>query len=205
MIIAQWNCNDNAATTTVVDSVGSSDGVYTDNVTGVNTSTGSVASNSKVGTALDLDTDEWINVGNQGGSVKSISLWCNPDGVAGTDYLIDLNGTDYITIETGTVTVNGFGGSTEVVYVNGAIGTTVTAVWCHIVITATDAFTASDLDIGRLGGTGYFDGYIDRVMLFDTILNIDQVKSLYSAGYGTEIVADIDESRRIKRRPVWQP
>ena len=204
MIVAHWKCNDNAATTTVIDDLGGSNGVYTDNVTGVNTSTGSVASNSGVGTALDLDTDEWIDVGNQASSIKTISLWCNPDAVNVTDYLIDLNGTDYITIVNGTVIVNGFAASTEVIYVDGVVATTVTANWHHVVITATSGFTASDLDIGRLGGSGYFDGLIDNVMLFDTTLNIDQVKSLYGAGKGTEIAAETDESRRIKRRPIWQ-
>ena len=202
MIIAHWKCNDNAASTTVVDGVSSSNGVYTDNATGVNTSTGSVASKAGVGTALDLDTDEWIDVGNQAGSVKSISLWCNPDSVtATTDYLIDLDGTNYITIVNGTVTVNGFAaGSTEVIYVDGVVGTTVTANWHHIVITATVGFTASDLDIGRLQGSGNFDGLIDNVMLFDTTLNIDEAKALYHGGHGTEIAAVIDLDRRIKRR-----
>lgn len=203
MIVAHWKCNNNAASTTVLDSVGSSNGVYTDNVTGVNTSTGSVASKAGVGTALDLDTDEWINIGNQGGSVKSISLWCNPDAVNVTDYLIDLDGTNYIKITNGTISVVGFAGSIEVIYVDGVVATTLTANWHHIVVTATAAFTASDTDIGRLEGSGYFNGLIDNVMLFDTTLNIDQVKALYGGGSGTEIPEVTDESRRIKRRQLW--
>ena len=200
MIIAHFKCNDNAANTTVVDGVGSSDGVYTDNVTGVNTSTGTVASKAGVGTALDLDTDEWIDDGNQGGSVKSISLWCNPDAVNVTGHLIDLNGTDYVKQTNATLSVGGFAGSTEVIYVDGAIGTTITANWHHVVVTATEAFTASDLDIGRLEGSEYFNGLIDNVMLFDTTLNIDQVKALYNGGHGTEIAAVVDIDRRILRR-----
>jgi len=204
MIVAHWKLNDNAASSTVPDDLGGSDGTYTDLAAAVNTSTGSVASNSNVGTALDLDTDEWIDVGNQGSSIKTISIWCNPDAVNVTDYLIDLNGTDYITIVNGTVTVNGFAASTEVIHVDGVIASVVTANWHHVVITATSGFTASDLDIGRLEGSGYFNGLIDNVMLFDTPLNIDQIKSLYGAGRGTEIAADTDESRRIKRRPIWE-
>ena len=204
MIIAHWKCNDNAASTTVVDSVGSANGVYTDNATGVNTSTGTVASKAGVGTALDLDTDEWINVGNAGVSVRSISMWVNPDAVNVTGHLIDLNGTDYVKQTNATLSVGGFAGSTEVIYVDGVVSSTITANWHHVVVTATAGFTASDLDIGRLEGSEYFDGLIDNVMLFDTTLNIDQVKSLYSAGYGTEIAADADESRRIKRRLIWQ-
>jgi len=183
-----------------LDSVGSSNGVYTDNATGVNTSTGTVASGSGVGTALDLDTDEWINVGNQAGSVKSISLWCNADAINVTGHLLDLNGTDYIKQTNATLSVGGFAGSTEVFYVNGAVGTTITATWCHVVVTATAAFSATDLDIGILEGSEYFNGLIDNVMLFDTTLNIDQVKALYNGGHGTEIPAVTDIDRRIKRR-----
>ncbi len=204
MIVGHWKLNDNAASTTVLDDLGANNGVYTDNVTGVNTSTGSVASNSGVGTALDLDTDEWINVGNAGVSVRSISMWINPDAVNVTGHLIDLNGTDFIKQTNATLSVGGFGGSTEVIYVDGVVGTTITANWHHVVVTATASFTASDLDIGRLEGSEYFDGLVDNVMLFDTTLNIDQVKSLYGAGKGTEIAADSDESRRIKRRPIWE-
>jgi len=200
MIIAQWKLNDNAASTAVYESIGTSNGVYTDNAAGVNTSTGSTASNNHVGTCLDLDTDEWINVGNQAGSVKSISLWCNPDAVNVTEYLIDLNGTDYIKITNGTVSAEGFAASTEIIYVDGVIGTTLTANWHHVVVTATAAFVASDLDIGRLEDSGYFNGLIDNVMLFDHTLHAEQVKRLYSGGHGTEIVADIDIDRRIKRR-----
>lgn len=200
MIIAHWKLNDNVASTTVLDGVGSSNGVYTDNATGVNTSTGTVASKSGVGTGLDFDTDEWVNVGNQAGSVKSISLWCNPDAVNVTGHLIDLNGTDYIKQTNATLSVGGFAGSTEVIYVDGAVGATLTANWHHVVVTATAAFTAGDLDIGRLEGSEYFNGLIDNVMLFDTTLNIDQVKALYHGGHGTEIVEVIDIDRRIKRR-----
>ena len=204
MIVGHWKCNDNAASTAVIDSVGTANGVYTDNATPVNTSTGTVASKAGVGTALDLDTDEWINVGNAAVSVRSISMWINADAINVTGHLIDLDGTNYVKQTNATLSVGGFAGSTEVIYVDGAVGATITANWHHVVVTATAAFTASDMDIGRLEGSEYFDGLIDNVMLFDSTLNIDQVKALYSAGHGTEIAADTDESRRIKRRPIWQ-
>lgn len=200
-VIAHWKLNDNAASTTVIDDIGSSNGVYTDLGTGVNTSTGSVASNSGVGTALDLDTDEWIDIGNIAGKlISSISLWCNPDAVDVVEYLIDLNGTDYISIINGTVTINGFAASTEVIYIDGVVSSTVTANWHHIVITATGKFVPLDVDIGRQEGSGYFNGLIDNVILFDTTLNIDEVKALYNGGHGTEIPSVIDKSRRTNRR-----
>jgi len=201
MIVAHWKCNDNAASTTVIDSVGTANGVYTDNATGVNTSTGSVASGSGVGTALDLDTDEWINIGNAGMTVKSISLWAKPDSVTVvTTNFLDLNGTDYFGQLNGTIVGAAF--ATYVVYVNGELGTTITTDWNHIVITSTGGGIASDLDIGRLEAAGpiYSNGLKDNVMLFDTTLNIDQVKALYNGGRGTEIPAVTDIDRRIQRR-----
>lgn len=190
--ITHWKLNDNAASTAVIDAMASANGVYTDLAAGVNTSTGTIS--GKVNTGIDLDTDEWINVGNQGGGVKTISLWCNPDAVNVTDYLIDLNGTDYITIVNGTVTVNGFAASTEVIYVNGVVASTVTAgAWSYVVVTATTAFTASDADIGRLEGSGYFNGGLDNVMLFTDTLTLDEVKRLYNDGHGSEIPAEGEE------------
>ena len=58
---------------------------------------------------------------------------------------------------------------------------------------------AADVYIGRYSVT-YADGLIDNVIIFNTELNIDQVKALYNGGHGTEIVADIDIDRRIRRR-----
>ena len=192
--LSHWKLNDNAASTVVVDAIGTANGVYTDLAAGVNTSTGSMT--GVVNTALDLDTDEWIDVGNQAGSVKTISLWCSPDAVNVTDYLIDLNGTDYITVVNGTVTVNGFAASTEVIYVNGVVATTLTAgSWYHVAVTAAAGFTAGDLDIGRLEGSGYFNGGMDNVMLFSGTLTAVEVRRLYNNGHGSEIPAEGEELR----------
>ncbi len=46
----------------------------------------------------------------------------------------------------------------------------------------------------------FFTGKIDNVMIFNTALTADKIKRLYNGGHGTEIMADLDESRRIKRR-----
>lgn len=45
---------------------------------------------------------------------------------------------------------------------------------------------------------------LDNVMLFNIELTLDDIKVLYAGGHGTEILADLDESRRIQRRPIWQ-
>ena len=60
-----------------------------------------------------------------------------------------------------------------------------------------------DVWIGRYSDK-YSNGWFDNVMFFNQELNLDQVKALYGGGHGTEIAADVDESRRIKRRPIWE-
>lgn len=178
--------NDNAANAVVVDSAGTKNGTYKDGGVNVNTSTGSVA--GKKNFALDLDTNENVDVGNHGSSIKSIAIWCKPDAVNVTDYLISLNGTDYIRIVNGTVTKNGFGTGTQIIYVDGVVAATVTANWHLISLTSTDGFTASDLDIGKKPPVGYFNGLVDDVMIFDVVLTARQGKKLADFLRGRESI-----------------
>ncbi len=53
-----------------------------------------------------------IDIGTGPSSVKTILMWVNPTDIAGTDYPINLNGTDFLTIVTGTLAINGFAGGT---------------------------------------------------------------------------------------------
>ena len=141
----------------------------------------------KINGAFDFNgSSDYIEIADISSDVKSIAIWCNPDAVDVTDYLIDLNGTDYITIVSGTVIKNGFATGTQIIYVGGIVASTVTANWHLIVLTSTVGFTADDLDIGQVGGVGYFDGLIDNVMIFNIELSAEQVKQIYNAGRGTE-------------------
>lgn len=191
-LVGHWKMDDNANTNTVLDSIGGNNGVYTDNITPVDTDTGSTA--GKLRTALDLDSDEWIDVGDISLNIKSIAFWCKPDSVtATTDYVIDLDGTNYITIVNGTVTKNGFSSGTQIIYVNGVVATTiVTTTYQFVVLTSTLAVDTDDLDIGRLESSGYFNGKIDNVMLFDKVLTAREVKYLYNGGRGRESIGQRD-------------
>ena len=122
--------------------------------------------------------NNFIDIGNQGSAIKTIVMWVKPDDVAGNDYPIDLNGTDFLTIETGTLTKNGFAGGTTVLYVDGLVATTITAKWHCIAITDTSAKTASDLDIGR-ESSNYFNGLIGEVLLSTNVLTPTEIRSLY--------------------------
>lgn len=126
-------------------------------------------------------TNDFVDCGDLSASVKSIAFWIKPDSVtATTDYVIDLNGTDYITIVNGTVTINGFAAATTATYVDGAAASTVTVAWHHVVITSDTGFSASDCDIGRLEGTGFLGGSIAGVRLFSDELTAAEALSEYN-------------------------
>jgi len=130
---------------------------------------------------LDGSTD-YIDIGNEGSSIKSIFIRFKPNSItATTDYLIDLNGTDYITIVNGTITVNGFGGASTNIFVNGIdISTIANAIDFHDILIVSDTgFTASDLDIGRLEGTGFTSGLISEVFISTTELTASEASQLY--------------------------
>ena len=63
---------------------------------------------------------QYIDIGTGPTSVKTVMLWVDPDAVDVTDTVIDLNGTDYLTIVEGVLTKNGFAGGTTLLYFNGA-------------------------------------------------------------------------------------
>ncbi len=123
-------------------------------------------------------SDDFIDVGNQGGAIQTIGMWVKATSIAGNDYPIDLNGTDYLSIESGEVTANGFSGP-DTIYVDGIVGTTITAGKWHFIAISHSSFTASDLDIGRAEGVGLFTGSIGEVLLFSDALEAQHIRSIY--------------------------
>ena len=126
-------------------------------------------------------TDDKIDVGTGPTSVKSLTIWMKVADIDGNEYPIDLNGTDYLSIASGAVTVNGFTG--EILYVNAAVATSgVTAIaadtFAFIVITATTAANADNFDIGA-GGQAWFEGKIGEVRLYSSVLTPQEIKSIY--------------------------
>lgn len=126
-------------------------------------------------------TDDFIDIGTGPASTKTISIWFKQDDIAGNEFPLDLNGTDYISVVSGAVTVNGLAGHT--LYVNAVAGTSgVTAIaaltWAHIVVTDSTANNASDLDIGRVTAA-YFAGNISEVRLYSEVLTLPEIKSIY--------------------------
>ncbi len=134
--------------------------------------------------AFNATNTQYIDIGAGPASVKTVSLWIKQDDVAANEYPIDLNGTDYLSVETGVVTVNGF--TSPTLYVDGLVATsgvtTINAWWHLITITDTTAANATDLDIGRadIGPAVYYDGLISDVRLYSAVRTAIQVRDFYN-------------------------
>ena len=141
--------------------------------------------------ALSFDgSNDYVDIGNVFNDIKTISFWIHADDItSNTDQVIDLNGTDYIKVVNGEVTVNNI--DTPTYYVNSVSGEqTITAVdtWYHVVITTATGINVNDMDIGRLEGEiDFMDGLIDQVALWNTTFSINQVRSLYIQGRGFNV------------------
>ncbi len=125
-------------------------------------------------------TDDYIDVGTGPSSVSTVVMWFKPDDVtANTDYPIDLNGTDFLTVVNGTLTKNGFAGGTAVLYTDGvAAAATVGLAWHLIAITDTVAKNATDFDIGK-ETANFSAGSIGEVWLYSDVKSVDDMKNLY--------------------------
>jgi len=153
---------------------------YTGSYTGTLSGGTGTPSRASQGLAFNATNTQYIDIGTCYNGVKTISLWIKQDDVAGNEYPIDLNGTDYLSIESGVVTVNGLAGHT--LYVDGSAGTsgvtTINAWWHNITITDSTANNASDCDIGRVTAA-YYDGIISDVRLYSVVRTAIQVKDFF--------------------------
>lgn len=127
------------------------------------------------GMAFD-DENAFVDIGTGPSAVQSVAFWVKP--TATTEYLLDLNGSSYISASSGTLSATGF--TSPEIYVNGNVSTTLTAgVWQHVAVTTTSNLNATDLDIGRIEGSGYLLGQIDEVRVYDRELSPTEVEQLF--------------------------
>jgi len=125
-------------------------------------------------------TDDEIGIATGPSSVSTVLIWVKPDDVAGVDLAMNLNDTDRLSIDTGTLTKAGFAGGTTVLYTDGIASTTVTANWHLVGITDTVAKDASsNAKIGNFDPFQFMAGKIGETMLFDRVLTPAEMKSIY--------------------------
>ncbi|MEK7129563.1 MAG: LamG-like jellyroll fold domain-containing protein, partial [Patescibacteria group bacterium] len=130
--------------------------------------------------ALDFDgSNDYVDIGTGPTSVKTVEFWVYPETT--TEYFINLTATtDYIWLNAGTVTATGF--AAPIIYVNGAVSSTLVAdQWQHVVVTDTTAENASNFDIGRTADLNYLEGKIDEVILYDDVRTAAEVANDYNA------------------------
>jgi hypothetical protein len=137
----------------------------------------------KIGQGVELNgSNGYIDIGTGPAMVNTVSFWVKP--AATTAHLIDLNGSAYISASGGTISATGF--SSPAYFVNGAQTATPTLtanVWQHIAVTTATPLNASDYDIGRVEGSGYLNGVIDEVKLYNYPRTAQQVVSDMNAGH----------------------
>jgi|ETNmetMinimDraft_28_1059901.scaffolds.fasta_scaffold11227_3 type II secretory pathway pseudopilin PulG len=138
--------------------------------------------------ALVFDgTDDYIDVGDVTTGIKTISFWVEADAISThTDYVLDLNGADYIKIVNGEVTVNNIDSPTY--YINAVAGERTIATidaWYHVAITTETGIVADDVDIGRVEGisTEFFFGKIDEVRLWNDVRTASEILTYYNKSY----------------------
>ncbi|MDC0449168.1 DUF2341 domain-containing protein, partial [bacterium] len=124
-------------------------------------------------------TEDYIDVGTGPTSVKTVSFWTRSNTT--TEYFVDLNGSAYISSSSGAVSATGF--TSPTIYVDGKVLSTITAnEWHYITVTTGTALSTTDLDIGRIEGTGFMQGFLDEVKIYSYVRSAAQVKADYVKG-----------------------
>jgi len=111
--------------------------------------------------------------------VKTIAFWLKANDITSRK-IIDIDGTDQIEID-GSSDIQATSFPTATVYVDGAVASTITSDWHFITITDTTGVNSSAMDIGRVS-SGYFDGLIDEVRIYNRALSESEIGELYQAG-----------------------
>ncbi|MCX6789152.1 MAG: LamG domain-containing protein [Candidatus Gribaldobacteria bacterium] len=159
----------------VVDSSGNANhGVAAGGATKANTT-----STAKFGMAGNFDgVDDYVSVGNTISGVQTIEFWIKPTSNRAS--IVNLTSSAYIAAASGVITATGLTGSR--IYVNGVIGSTLTAnVWQHIVVTATVGLDSNAITIGKANGA-YTAGQIDDVKIYNKARTAEQVRRDYESG-----------------------
>lgn len=142
----------------------------------------------KIGQAISFDgTDDYISVGNVGSGLQSVSFWIKADNT--TKKILDLNGSAYVEVSSGTITATGW--TSPTIYVDGVVSSTIDTNWHHVVITTGTGINASAVDIGRVS-TGYFPGTLDDVRFYSRAISASEASRLYLMGATTKINKTIE-------------
>ena len=177
-LVGHWTFDGPDMTSNVADVSGSGNNGYLNGTFATATST---ATNiGKIGQALSFNgSDDHISIGNAGSGIKTISFWIKASDITSRK-VIDIDGTDQIEISAGSdILATSFPAAT--IYVDAVVASAVDTEWHHVVIVDSTGVNASALDIGRVS-TGYFNGKLDDVRIYNRALSQAEITRLYNQG-----------------------
>lgn len=125
-------------------------------------------------------SNDSVTVANTVSGVKTVSFWVKPNSFTSTTPLLDLDGTNKITTNSsGTLSASGF--STPTIYVNGVVGTAISAnAWSYVTVTTATGVTASSIKVAT-DNTNYLKGFVDEVLLYSSTRSAAEVKTDYNS------------------------
>ena len=189
-----WNTSPNPSISNNKTNDGTESGIYTSAITGLMSNTTyyvrAYATNvgitsygeeysfitdiSAAGNTLNFDgTDDYVDIGAGPTVVKTVEFWVNPAST--TEYFIDLNGSAYISSNSGVVSATGT--TSRTIYIDGIESTTIVAgSWQHIAVTTATGINANNLDIGRLESQEEFEGTMDEVRLWSDVRTETEIR-----------------------------
>ena len=122
---------------------------------------------------------QYITFGNTAVTIKSLLFWVKLGST--TQSILKLTDTPHnVTISSGTIAATGWP-ATVVIYVDGAVSSTISDTNWHLVCITTSgaAFSASNVILGY-DGTAYLAGSIGEVLTFSSQLSAVTIKTLYN-------------------------
>lgn len=130
-------------------------------------------------------TDDYVECGNTGQTIKTICFWVNPADNTNRD-IISLDGGTYSIVLDASGNISATGFSVPVIRVNGVTATAVSQnTWSHVVVTTSTGISVSDLEIGR--NSNYFFGRLDELRLWTTERTVSEIRAyLYKTLSGSE-------------------
>ena len=134
------------------------------------------------GGAIFNGIDDYLSCQNVG-NIKTISFWVKPKSL--TQSLIDLNGTQTITLSNGQIQAQNF--TSPTIYVDGKQSSTLPDTnWHHIAITTKSTISASNVYLGKVG-SNYFNGILDDIRLYNYVRSPDEIRLDYNAGLAVKL------------------
>ncbi len=212
-LVGWWKLNDNALTTTVVDSAGSNTGTFGDATGDPNTNAHNTA--GKINGALTFDgTDDYIDIGDViGARAYTKVAWVKRADGVNLNNIISTGNADYSHVfwapHTYSYKLSAGNMDTDHVQDDDPLAVDV---WYQVAVTFDPAVELGKMVlyknsvpvdsnssvptpssspktyIGRYN-TGYnFNGTIDNVMIFNRALTAEEIKYLYNGGIGLEVL-----------------